>query len=91
MNIPPKDDFRVDIIINAGELDESGYHFKDNDLKYHEVVKHNVLHSEFLQWLNSDERWNKQRALEAKARERLGREYWMHYEVCCFCTTAAKD
>lgn len=91
MNIPPKDDFLVDIIINAGELNESGYNFKDNDLKHHEVVKHNVLYSEFRDWLLSDDRFKRENALKDKARERWGKEWWMHYEVCCFCTTAAKD
>ena len=86
-----KKDFLVDCVIQSGELDESGYRFKDNEWYCVEVVKHNVLHSEFLQWLNSDERWNKQRGLEAKAIERWGKEYWKHYEVCCFCTLPTKD
>ena len=91
MEAETKKDYLVDCVMQSGELDESGYHFKSNELYCVEVVKHNVPHSEFLRWINSDERWNKQRALEEKARERWGEEFWMHYEVCCFCTLPAKD
>lgn len=91
MAVETKKDFLVDCVIQSGELDESGHRFKDNELYCVEVVKHNVLYSEFLQWLNSAERWNKQLALEAKAMERWGEDHWMHYRVCCFCTTPSKN
>lgn len=91
MTAETKKDFLVDCVIQSGEPDESGYRFKDNELYCVEVVKHNVLHSEFMQWINSAERWDKQCALEAKAMERWGAEYWKHYKVCCFCTPSAKD
>ena len=86
-----KEDFLVDCVVQAGELDKSGYHFKDNDLYHVEVVKHNVPHSEFMRWIHSTERWNKQRELEAKAIERWGEHWGLHYEVCCFCTSPHKD
>lgn len=86
-----KEDFLVDCVIQAGELDESGYHFKKNDLYVVEVAKHNVPYSEFSKWIISDERFKRQRELEAKAKERFGEEYWMKYEVCCFCTSPHKD
>ena len=86
-----KEDFLVDCVIQAGELDESGYRFKKNDLYVVEVAKHNVHYSEFKKWIISDEKFKRQRELEAKAKERFGEEYWMKYQVCCFCTSPSKD
>lgn len=91
MAVETKKDFLVDCVIQAGELDESGYHFKKNDLYVVEVAKHNVPYSEFRKWIISDERFKRESELEAKAKEHWGKEYWKHYEVCCFCTTPAKD
>ena len=87
-----KEDFLVDCMITAGELDPNWHgHFLDNDLHVVEVAKHNVPYSEFSRWIVSDERFKRQRELEAKAKERFGDGYWTKYEVCCFCTTPSKD
>lgn len=86
-----KEDFLVDCIITAGELDESGYMFLDNDLKVHEIVKHNVPYSEFLRWSNSIECLNRIMELERIGREKLGDEYYMKYTVCHYCTSPEKD
>lgn len=81
-----KEDFLVDCMITAGELDESGYHFFDNGLKVVEVAKSNVPYSEFLRWQYSDECWNRLKELEDIGREHFGKDYWMKYRVCHFCT-----
>ena len=86
-----KDDFLVDVIMTAGELTDDGYHFKDNDLKFKKVLKHNVPYSKFDDVRLSAERCSIQKELETKARERFGKEYWMKYQVCVFCTSASKD
>ena len=82
-----KKDFRVDCIISAGELDESGYRFKNNDLRVLEVAKHNVPYSEFESWLDSAETSKRRLELEKIGRERVG----MNYEVNLFCTTASEN
>ena len=87
-----KEDFMVDCIITAGELDPDWYgHFLDNDLRHFEVAKHNVPYSHYKAWMDSPERWKRVQELERIGRERLGEEYWMKYEVCCFCTSPHKD
>ena len=86
-----KEDFLVDCIISAGELDKSGHRFLDNDLKVYEVVKHNVPYSEFLKWNNSIECLNRILELEKIGRERFGDEYYMKYIVCHYCTSPKKD
>ena len=86
-----KDDYRVDCIFQAGELDKSGYSFLDNDLKVFEVVKHNVPYSEFKKWRESPECLKRRQELEAIGRKRFGEDYWMKYQVCCFCCLAEKD
>ena len=60
-----KEDFLVDCVITAGELDPNWYgHFLDNDLLHHEVAKHNVPYSQFNEWMTSPERWKRVRELE---------------------------
>ena len=86
-----QEDFLVDCVITAGELDESGYRFKNNDLNVFETVKHNVPYSEFVRWISSPERFRRERELYAKAKERFGETSWMKYEVCCFCTSPSED
>ena len=86
------EDFIVDCIITAGESDPDHYgKWLDNDLRYHEVAKHNVPYSEFLRWMDSTERWERVKALEKIGRDRLGKDYWMKYRVCCFCTSPSED
>lgn len=86
-----KDDFLVDCIFQAGELDKSGYRFLDNDLKVFEIAKRNVPYSEFMKWKESPEFWKRKQELEDIGRKRLGEDYWMKYRVCYFCCTAKKD
>ena len=74
-------------MITAGELDESGYHFLDNDLRVLEIAKHNVPYSEFKEWELSPEFWNRIKELENIGRDRFGEDYWMKYHVCWFCTS----
>jgi len=84
--------FMVNCVITAGEDDPNRYgKWLDNDLRHFEIVKHNVPYSEFLEWMNSVERWNRVRELEKIAEEKLGKDYWTKYNVCCFCTIASKD
>ncbi len=86
------EDFMVDCVITAGELDPNWYgHFLDNDLHVHEVAKHNVPYSEFQRWMDSTERWERVKALEKIGRDRFGKDYWMKYRVCCFCTSPSND
>ena len=88
----PKEDFMVDCVITAGELDPEWYgHFLDNDLHVHEVVKHNVPYSEFLEWSGSCECIKRIQELEEIGRKRFGEDYWMKYSVCHFCTAPHKD
>lgn len=87
-----KEDFLVDCVITAGELDPNWHgHFLDNDLRHHEIAKHNVPYSQFNEWMNSSERWNRVRELEQIGKDHFGKDWWMKYEVCCFCTTPHKD
>lgn len=87
-----KDDFLVDCIITAGESDPDHYgKWLDNDLRYHEVARHNVPYSQFMEWMNSPERWKRVRELEQIGKDRFGEDWWMKYEVCCFCTSPHKD
>jgi len=84
--VDKKEDFLVDCMISAGELDESGYKFLDNDLRVLEVARHNVPYSEFEEWEVSPEFRKRMRELERIGRERFGQDYWMKYHVCHFCT-----
>ena len=85
------EDFLVDCMISAGELDDSGYHFLDNDLKVLEVALHNVPYSRFKEWELSPEFWSRKQELERIGRQRFGADYWMKYRVCHFCTSPHKD
>ena len=80
-----------DCMITAGELDESGHHSLDNDLKVVEVAKHNVTYEQFQEWKFSSEMAKRMQELEKVGRDRFGPDYWMKYEVCYFCTTAHPD
>ena len=85
------EDFLVDCMISAGELDDSGYHFLDNDLRVLEVALHNVPYSRFKEWELSSEFWSRKQELERIGRQRFGADYWMKYRVCHFCTSPHKD
>ena len=92
MKMEQKEDFMVDCIITAGESDPDHYgKWLDNDLRHYEVAKPNVPYSEFLRWMGSTERWERVKALEQIGRDRFGKDYWMKYRVCCFCTRPSKD
>ena len=80
-----KEDFLVDCIISAGEIDETGRKFLDNELRVHEIAKHNVPYTEFLKW-NTSECLDRVMELERIGREKLGDEYYMKYMVCHYCT-----
>lgn len=84
-------DFNVDCVIQAGELDNSGYRYIKNDLYVCEVAKHNVKYSEFLEWVESSDRFKREQELYRKAKERLGADYLMKYNVCAFCTLPGKE
>ena len=87
-----KEDYLVDCMIMAGELDPNWYgHFLDNELHVVEVAKHNVPYSEFQNWLGSPEMWKRVRELESIGREKFGPDYHMKYSVCYFCTSPHKD
>lgn len=86
-----KEDFLIDCMITAGELDKTGHYFLDNDMKVTEVAKHNVPYSEFLEWRDSPEFWKRQKELEQVGRDRFGKDYWKKYQVCRFCTSPHKD
>ena len=87
-----KADFLVDCMITAGESDPNWYgHWLDNDLRHYEIVKHNVPYSEFLKWMESPERWQRVKELEQIGKDRFGKDWWMKYQVCCFCTSPHKD
>ena len=86
-----KEDFLVDCMITAGELDKTGHYFLDNDLKVTEVAKHNIPYSKFNEWMISPERWKRVRELEQIGKDRFGEDWWMKYEVCSFCTSPHKD
>lgn len=87
-----KEDFLVDCVITAGESDPNWYgHWLDNDLKHFEVAKHNVPYSQYKEWMTSPERWKRVRELEQIGKDRFGKDWWMKYQVCCFCTTPSKD
>ena len=87
-----KEDFLVDCMITAGELDPNWYgHFLDNELRVVEVAKHNVPYSEFQNWVGSPEMWKRVRELENIGREKFGPDYYMKYSVCYFCTSPHKD
>ena len=84
-------DFNVNCVIQAGELDKSGYRYIKNDLYLCEVVKHNVKYSEFLEWVASSDRLKREQELYRKAKERFGDDYLMKYMVCAFCTLPSKE
>lgn len=85
-----KEDFMVDCVIMAGELDPNWYgHYLKNDLFVTEVAKHNVPYSKFLEWSGSCECMQRIRELEEIGRKRFGDDYWMKYEVCHFCTSSS--
>ena len=87
-----KEDFMVDCIITAGESDPDHYgKWLDNDLRHYEVAKHNVPYSEYQRWMCSTERWERVKSLEKIGQDRLGKDYWMKYWVCCFCTSPSED
>ena len=86
-----KEDFLVDVIMTAGELTDDGYRFKDNDLKFRKVLKHNVPYSKFNDVCLSAERFRLQKEQTERAKERFVEEYWMKHEVCVFCTSASKN
>ena len=86
-----KEDFLVDCMITAGELDGTGHRFLNNELKVVEVAKHNVPYSEFLNWTSSSELQKRKRELELIGREKFGPDYYMKYCVCYFCTSPHKD
>ena len=90
-NNDSREDFLVDVIMTAGELTDDGYHFKDNDLKFKKVIKHNVPYSKFKDVLLSPERWRLEKEQKERARKRFGDEYWMKHCVCVFYTTATKE
>ena len=86
------EDFLVDCVIVAGELDPNWYgHYLDNDLYVTEIVQHTVPYSEFLKWSGSSECMKRIRDLEDVGRERFGDDHWMRYSVCHFCTSPSKD
>ena len=85
------DDFRVDIMITAGELDESGHRYLDNDMRVVEVVKHNVPYSEFREWCGSAEWKARIQELQRIGEDRFGQDHWLKYDISYFCTTPHKD
>jgi len=92
MNDAQPDEARFDCVITAGQIDHEHYgQFVKNDLRVHEVVKHNVTLQEAQAWLDSPERWKRTQELERFGREKFGKDYWMEWEVCHFFTTASKD
>lgn len=87
-----KEDFLVDCVIQAGELDPNWHdHYLDNELYVCEVAKHNVPYSKFLAWSNSSECQKRIQELEKIGRKKLGDDYWMKYRVCHFCTSPHND
>ena len=83
-----KEDFLVDCMFTAGELDPNWYgHFLDNELRVVEVAKHNVPYSKFLEWTYSPEFEKRKQELERIGREKFGPDYYMKYRVCYFCTS----
>lgn len=87
-----KEDFLVDCVITAGEFDPKWRgHFLDNELHVHEVAKHNVPYSKFLEWSGSYECQKRIQELEEIGRKKFGNDYWMKYRVCHFCTSPHKD
>ena len=75
-----------DCIISAGELDDSGNLFLDNDLRVLETAKRGVTYIQFKEWELSPEYWKRKRELERIGRARFGEQYWMKYQVCHYCT-----
>ena len=80
-----------DCIIQAGELDESGYHYLDNDLYLVETAKHNVTLAEVNQWLGSPECMKRIHELEDMAAERFGEHFHAKYSANYFFCSADKD
>ena len=82
------DDFMVNCVISAGELDPKWRgHYLNNELRVFEIVKHNVPYSEFLNWSRSEECWKRIKELEQIGRDKFGEDYCVRYSVCHFCTT----
>lgn len=80
-----------DCIISAGERDSKHYgKFLDNELRVHEVIKHNVTGEEAQEWLKSTERLKRVFELEEIGRKKLGFDYVLKYSVNCYFTPAHK-
>jgi hypothetical protein len=83
---------RFNCIITAGEKDPDHYgKFLNNELRVHEVVKHNVTGEEAQEWLKSTERLKRVFELEEIGRKKFGFDYWMKYSVNYYFTIASKD
>ena len=81
-----------DCVISAGELDPNWYgHYLDNEMRTHEVVKHNVTEQEAKEWWGSNECMQKVWELEDFAKATLNKERWYRYKVSYYYTRASKD
>lgn len=90
--MPTDNEMRFDCVISAGELDPNCYgHYLDNEMRTHEVVKHNVTEREAQEWRCSYECMEKVWQLETKAKETLTKERWYRYKVSYYYTRASKD
>lgn len=81
---------RFDCIISAGEIDVNG-EFIDNEMRVHEVVRHNVTGEEAQEWLKSRERLERVFELERIGREKFGCDSWFKYPINSYFTLAHKD
>lgn len=80
---------RFDCIISAGERDPNRKgKYLDNEMRVHEVVKHNVTEKEANEWLLSIERIKRIQELEEIGRKKFGFDYWMKYSVNYYYITA---
>ena len=86
------DTVRFDCIISAGETDPNRYgKFLDNEMRVHEVVKHNVTQKEVDEWLGSPERLKRIQELEKIGYKKFGHDYWMKYSVNYYYTIARNN
>ena len=69
-----------DCIIQAGELDKSGYRYLRNALYVCETAKHNVSLAEAKEWLGSPACMKRIYELEAMAAEKLGEHFRLKYD-----------